>query len=327
MGSVFSPAIPSYNVKEYKLDAARASIRLDLSGDHIAVWTNGVLTGCSVNINDIGSDSIPLDKFNSLNIPAGFKRIYLTTSLQPGKSIFMFIGRAAGAGLGGSANPSSPNDPLADIREELRGIRTIYPCDGKGEPIFFDDFESGTLAKWTDLGGTGSNVPSAANSKRGTFSAKLTGAGVAPTTTGLIHYEANPINGLIGVEYSFTPSSSSTLILLFEVDTSSYGTRFGLKFDTVARQLLYYNNLGGYTLLSAFDYYGDSAWHTLKLVVDTNTRKYIKSVLGRTTYQMTDISGFQLPANSPPKYYISIEADWTAISEDVYVDNVLLTLE
>ncbi len=91
---------PYYNVKEYKLDSARTNVKVEIAGDRISAWTNGTLIGSAINIDSISEDSIPLDKFNSISIPSGFKRFYLTTSAQAGKSLFLFIGRTVGAGLG-----------------------------------------------------------------------------------------------------------------------------------------------------------------------------------------------------------------------------------
>lgn len=89
--------LPIYSVKEYPLGTARVDEEIQIPGDAMSCWTNGTLIGCSIKMDFVTEDPIPLDKFNPLQFPHGWQRFYLTTSAQAGKTLYVFIGRAAGA--------------------------------------------------------------------------------------------------------------------------------------------------------------------------------------------------------------------------------------
>ena len=88
--------LPHYNVRVYPLDTARTDEEMQIDGDHIAAWTNGTLIGCTVKPDAPTEDAIPLDKFNPIVYPTRFARFYLTTTAQVAKTLYLFIGRAAG---------------------------------------------------------------------------------------------------------------------------------------------------------------------------------------------------------------------------------------
>ena len=88
--------IPHYNVRVYPLDSARTNEEIQISGDHIAAWTNGTLIGCTIKPDAPSEDAIPLDKFNPIAYPTRFARFYLTTTAQIAKTLYLFIGRDAG---------------------------------------------------------------------------------------------------------------------------------------------------------------------------------------------------------------------------------------
>ena len=85
----------AYNVRSYPLDTARTNESTGISGDTITARTDGDIAGCSVRLNRIAEDSIPLDFFNP--ITTQFVDIFLTTSAQSGKTLRLFIGREASA--------------------------------------------------------------------------------------------------------------------------------------------------------------------------------------------------------------------------------------
>lgn len=89
--------LPTYNVRKFPLGSARDETEINIPGDAMSWWTDGTLIGCTVRFDSKTEDEIPLDKFNPISFPNGWKKFYLTTSAQAGKTLWMFIGRAAGA--------------------------------------------------------------------------------------------------------------------------------------------------------------------------------------------------------------------------------------
>jgi len=93
MKALLTGAQVPYGVKAFKLDTARDKEPFDVDGDHILAATDGTLTGCSLILNKNDNDSIPLDRFNP--VAALFGKLFLTTTAQAGKTLYLFIGREA----------------------------------------------------------------------------------------------------------------------------------------------------------------------------------------------------------------------------------------
>ena len=110
--------IPLYTVRQHSLDTARSDEELQISGDLLAAWTNGTLIGCSVNIDSATADDIPLDKFNPITYPRGWEKIYLTTTAQADKTLYLFFGRAAGAAANPETTTSAGREALYTIRSD-----------------------------------------------------------------------------------------------------------------------------------------------------------------------------------------------------------------
>lgn len=108
--------VPLYNIKEFLLNTARSDEEIDISGDTFAAWSDGTLIGCSINIDSATVDDIPLDKFNPFSYPKGWKKLYLTTTAQTGKKLFLFIGRAAGAQTYPEITTSAERETFYTIR-------------------------------------------------------------------------------------------------------------------------------------------------------------------------------------------------------------------
>ena len=113
-----SGGIPHYSVRKYPLDTARDDEELDLSGDVIAAWTDGTLIGCSVNIDSATADDIPFDKFNPISYPTSWKKLFLTTTAQTGKTLFLFIGRESQAQAYPEMTTSAGREALYTIRSD-----------------------------------------------------------------------------------------------------------------------------------------------------------------------------------------------------------------
>lgn len=89
--------LPLYNVRIFPLDTARTDEPINVPGDLLAAWTDGTLIGCTIKLDSASEDAIPLDKFNPITYTKGWETLYLTTTAQTDKKLYLFFGRAAGA--------------------------------------------------------------------------------------------------------------------------------------------------------------------------------------------------------------------------------------
>ena len=82
-----------YQVKELSLTAARTDVEVQVEGDRLTVQTNGTLDGVSIRFNMQGADPVPVKYFNPWR--QQFFKIFLTHTAQPGKTLYLAIGKAA----------------------------------------------------------------------------------------------------------------------------------------------------------------------------------------------------------------------------------------
>lgn len=85
-----------YNIKTFALDTARTDELVEIEGDFIHAWTDGVLDGIGVRIGRAGND---LTYFKRRNPVSGFNfwEFFLTHGTQAGKTLDLMIGREASA--------------------------------------------------------------------------------------------------------------------------------------------------------------------------------------------------------------------------------------
>ena len=134
--------VPLYTVRTLPLDTARTDEEVSISGDLLAAWTDGTLIGCSINIDSATADDIPLDKVNSINYPKGWEKLYLTTTAQTGKTLYVFIGRAAGAV---SATPEPTTSAGREVFYTIRSDKDTHFTGALGQYAKEDENLSGMI--------------------------------------------------------------------------------------------------------------------------------------------------------------------------------------
>jgi len=85
---------PSYSVKMFPLDEAREDVEVGASGNSITAYTDGDISGCSIRLDNLVNDAIPLSEFRCY-IPSGFQKFWLQTDAQPGKYLRLKIDRGS----------------------------------------------------------------------------------------------------------------------------------------------------------------------------------------------------------------------------------------
>jgi len=92
--------LPPYSVINIPLDDTYTSeepYELEMPGDTITAATDGSLAGIEMALDTPINGWIPLDYFNPYKYWATFQKIYLTWAAQSGKTLYLHIGRDAGA--------------------------------------------------------------------------------------------------------------------------------------------------------------------------------------------------------------------------------------
>lgn len=84
-----------YQVKEFDMTSARTNERVVIEGDHLTVQTDGSLDGVTIRFNMETADAVPVKYFNPWR--QQFFVLFLTHTAQPGKKLYLAIGRAISA--------------------------------------------------------------------------------------------------------------------------------------------------------------------------------------------------------------------------------------
>ena len=217
-----------------------------------------------------------------------------------------------------------------DNSELAARLGSVVTFDRRGNVIFIDDFEADTL-KWK-TGGAGTDNAVALDTtwaKTGNKSCKLTaGKGVGGQAY-IYRYFGVPITGKIGLEHSFTLNASTSRVLteLRHFTGTKYYTGY-IRYTLPDGTLEVYDGAAGFITIED-DYYLESAndtFHTLKLVVDTDTKKYIRLLINNTTWLLSDYSLKQENDNTKTSMYAAIvHTQDTAAAKSIWVDDVILT--
>ncbi len=85
-----------YNIKTLPLDTARTDEPIEIEGDFIHAWTDGVYDGIGVRLGRIQNDLLYFKRRNPVS-GFNFWTFYLTNTAQPGKTLELMIGREASA--------------------------------------------------------------------------------------------------------------------------------------------------------------------------------------------------------------------------------------
>ena len=215
----------------------------------------------------------------------------------------------------------------AELAARLGSINTF---ERRGTTVFMDNFESSTLKWVSSLTGTGAAaVRSNASAKNGDYSIKLTTGNAEDNYAKLVHYNYFPVSTRLGFEVSFALGSD---IKYFSLWTWSYsGTH------EIIPQMHYYpqtnllkifdENSNPITIASGLNLFeADLLYHTLKLVFDISTNKYVRAYCDKYEY---DISEYEYPhqvSSATPILLPEFDVHNNAAGNHyVYADDFILT--
>lgn len=214
-----------------------------------------------------------------------------------------------------------------DMGELAARLGSIVTFDRRGNVLFLDDFESG-FSKWIATGDAGfSAAQSADYARSGGFSAKLVTGPVAGNEIIISKRTPYPTLSSVGFEFSFSHNSEidiTNTIFLYD-GTNSYG--FEVAYNRASGILVI--NTGSFErLMSGLFLYQDyTLFHTIKLVVDLETKKYIRLILDNNVF--TNLSrcapNIFASAIAPVLETYTIVTTPIAAPATVYIDDTIVT--
>lgn len=230
----------------------------------------------------------------------------------------------------GTLGPLGTIYTIEDLGELAARLGSIVTFDRRGNVVWLDDFESG-IGKWEPyFVGTGAALASTSEAARnGAFSAELTKGTDTSDHTQMGHTWYYPTVSKVGFEVSFTSNGNLTYIIfrqqLFDGTNRHWAE---LRYDHITNKLQYLDKNEAYqdlatNLVLTVGYY---AFHTIKIVIDIATRKYVRVILDNVEYDMSTID-YRVTAPFAILSWVQVVKidEGIAGNQSICVDDVILT--
>ena len=217
-----------------------------------------------------------------------------------------------------------------DLAEHASRLGWPGSFDGRGDVIWFDDFESG-INKWVKWSqGFGASVLwSPDKPKNGGFSCKLITGSNLTRAAQIRRWFAYPVLSNLGLEFSFAIDDKLSYMQVdFTAFTGAKVYMARLKYDYENSKLQYMDNLLAFqdifTNLDLEDTY--QTYNTIKVVGDFNAGLWTRVILNEQSSDLSAISLYSsfsatTPQLRPLLYFKSID-DENATN---YIDDVIVT--
>ena len=221
----------------------------------------------------------------------------------------------------------SANTDNAELAARLGSIVTF---DRRGNVMYCDRC-SESLGKWS-TGTTGAGASITLSNERpyvDDASIKMVGGSTLTRRAYIIKRLPQPHSTRIGVEYLFHISSEvNTIEILFAMEAMTKGYRGQIKLD-IANNKIYYTESTAEAWTELADYtFNDSAnlFHSVKLVMDYDTGKYVRLVLSHHQYDLSTYALFSIAVGGNPICETRFRLDSTAANNGIlYVGGFIFT--
>lgn len=217
-----------------------------------------------------------------------------------------------------------------DLGELAARLGSIVTFDRRGDVVWFEDFSSG-LGAWI-LGYTvTADKPtwSSVYARTKGFSCKLATSAVKDYLSYITHYMPIPIVSKIGLEFSFSLSTTNTIVecslYYYDGTTRAY---YAIRYNQADETLEYYGTDSAWHVFVSdiAPYPREYSFNTLKLVVDLNAVEFVRAILNEKEHSMADLVPWNETFDFTPYLQMQIKLENpAAAAKVVYIDDVIIT--
>jgi len=208
------------------------------------------------------------------------------------------------------------------------GSPTIF--DRRGDVFFIDTFENG-LMRWDwGVDGLGAGVTlSVEYAQHGGYSVKLIG-GSDEDRYALINTQLQALwPGRWGLECACAyDTSTDKVIWTFEYGDGENTYYFKIRNDRVDQTLEYFKE-GAQWIVFATDvwpFIGPFAWYNFKLVIDTDTKEYVRFLAAADEWDISQVVPHFVPMTGIPYFWVEIEViSEVGMNGTLFVDSVIVS--
>lgn len=226
--------------------------------------------------------------------------------------------------------PRGPIYPVVDLGEHARRLGAINTFDGRGDTVWYDDFESG-IEKWTatPIGGSSAVEWSGSRARNGGYSAKIT---VGPESWARVefgHFQPYPVLSRLGFEVSFTMDADMSYMEFHHILCDGNERFLARAWYDEENSILYIIDDQDHDVVVAQNltlYEADYMFNTLKLVFDPQSSRYVRLILNDQEYDISDTLVRRITFDFSPRmesYVVAVPVDTK--TPVIYVDDVILT--
>lgn len=217
-----------------------------------------------------------------------------------------------------------------DIGELAARLGSIDNYDRRGNVIFMEDFED-NINRWFKfpIVGASSIAVSTERSRTGASSMKMTHSATDAETLYANNFLPIPVSGRFGLELSWTRGSN---IDELQISIKKYdGTkRYDgiVKVDFANSRVRIYVAGGNWTdvVTSKTFYTMEYCFHTLKLVIDTATNKYVRLLLNNTEYDISASTVYSTTDTTGEHFRLQVQTlNGSAAANYTFIDDIVFT--
>ena len=220
--------------------------------------------------------------------------------------------------------------PILDVGELAARLGSPVTFDRRGNVMWYDDFEHGPNKWATSLMGAGGSVAITNEKARtGAVSCKLITGNATDDYAHIIHREPYPVLSKLGLEFSLlTAEEKAVLYFILDIYTGTYRHSAGIKLELETHTWYYRKSTGAWVALPTTAKLTQSSYtfHTVKLVIDTLTRYYMRFIGDNVSYDMSALNYRYVADNTDPLIKVQISFYPTEdASKTIYYDDVIIT--
>ena len=215
----------------------------------------------------------------------------------------------------------------SDLAARLGAMKTY---DWRGSVIYQTDFSHGCTADNQAVAGAGAAISLDIEhwETSGYYLKLVGGSNGAGTATWYLQKGTPPMaRGGMEVAFSFNTSLLNFSLILALNDATNL-LYCGVRVDTVANQLQYYNNVGAWVNFAAIaPGWFSGTFYPLKFVVDWSTRRYVRCMFNRVQYDLSAL-GIRVfaPTGIPYTLAQAVAGSRPTFNDPCWLDKVVLTV-